>query len=317
MDPSNEARKRCLIFNIIHFLQEELINGNLNDERKESVEVAIQCLETAFELDGDVKSKLEKEKVNLLSAIPDEKKVEPNADQLKEAEDCKNKGNSHMKNASYDEALAEYSRAIQLNPQNSVYYCNRAAAYSRLERHSDAIEDCLDAINLDPTYGKAYGRLGIAYSNLNKFEEARGAYLNALKHDPGNAMYETNLRLAEEKLFSNMESAAPPEHTPLDISQFINNPNLINMATQMLGDSNFRSLMSRFMSMSQSGDPNLDALFQAGQTLATRMQSADPSFVENLRRSLDPQNATNVSSQEDGNVENETDNSNESEKNIE
>ncbi|CAH1103294.1 unnamed protein product [Psylliodes chrysocephalus] len=311
MDSSLDAKKQCLIVNVIHFLQDELINGNLNDERKESVEVAIQCLETAFEVDSEVRNNLENDKLDLVSLMPSFSKVVVTEEQMKEAEICKNNGNSHMKNSLYLEALAEYSKAISLNPNNAVYYCNRAAAYSRLEKHLEAINDCKQAIKLDPTYGKAYGRLGIAYSNLNQFDEACQAYKNALKHDPGNAMYETNLKLAEEKMFCNMESAAPPEHRPLDISQFINNPNLINMATQMLSDSNFRNLMSRFMSV-QSGDPNLDALIQAGQTLASRMHSADPNFVENLRRSLDPQNLSGQSqSQSDSNVTNDKSNDDE------
>ncbi|CAG9855312.1 unnamed protein product [Phyllotreta striolata] len=303
MDSSLDLKKQCLIVHVMNFLQEELISGTLSEEKKESVEVAIQCLESAFDIDTDIKNKAGNENLNLLSLIPSCHKVVVTEEQMKEAEACKNNGNIHMKNASYIEALAEYSKAITLNPNNAVYYCNRAAAFSRLEKHFEAISDCKEAIKLDPSYGKAYGRLGIAYSNLNKYDDACQAYKNALKYDPGNAMYETNLKLAEDKLYNSMENAAPPEHRPLDISQFINNPNLINMATQMLSDSNFRNLMSRFMSVQSSGDPNLDVLIQAGQSLASRMQTADPNFVENLRRSLDPQNLSGQNQpQADSNV---------------
>lgn len=63
-----------------------------------------------------------------------------------------------------------------------------------------AINDCNEAIKLDPSYGKAYGRLGIAYSNLHKYDLAYKAYETALKFDPTNAMYETNLKVAQERL---------------------------------------------------------------------------------------------------------------------
>lgn len=49
-----------------------------------------------------------------------------------------------------------------------------------------------------------------------------------------------------------------------------------------------------------------------GQTLASRMHSADPNFVENLRRSLDPQNLSGQSqSQSDSNVTNDKPNDDE------
>ena len=51
-------------------------------------------------------------------------------------------------------------RAVQSDGRNPVYYCNRAAAYSKLDNNSKAIEDCDTAILLDPKYSKAYGRKG-------------------------------------------------------------------------------------------------------------------------------------------------------------
>ncbi|XP_018566531.1 small glutamine-rich tetratricopeptide repeat-containing protein alpha [Anoplophora glabripennis] len=316
MESSLDPKKQCLILNVVNFLQDELVNGNLNDERKESVEVAIQCLETAFEIDNDTKTKLASEKLDLLSFIKITPKVEITEEQKTEAELCKTRGNTHMKSSLYNEAVAEYTEAIRLNPVNAVYYCNRAAAYSRLEKHLEAINDCKEAIKLDPAYGKAYGRLGIAYSNLNKYEDARKAYLTALKYDPGNTMIETNLKLVEERLFANMESAAPPEHRPLDISQFINNPNVINMATQMLSDRSFNSMLMQIMSLAES-DPQFNALFQVGQTMAQRMQTADPDIVERLRRSLDPQNQTSGGSPGGANSDSNPPKSNESDKKTE
>lgn len=156
MESTSDTKKQCLILNVVNFLQDELISGNLNDERKESVEVAIQCLETAFELDTGTRTKLENEKLDLLSLINIRPKVEVSEEQKNEAELCKNTGNTHMKNSSYIEAVAEYTKAINLNPDNAVYYCNRAAAYSRLEKHLEAINDCKEAIKLDPAYGSLW-----------------------------------------------------------------------------------------------------------------------------------------------------------------
>ena len=56
-----------------------------------------------------------------------------------------------------------YSKAIELDGGNPVFYCNRAAAHSKMNNHHLAIEDCQRAIDMDPSYSKAYGRMGLAH----------------------------------------------------------------------------------------------------------------------------------------------------------
>jgi tetratricopeptide (TPR) repeat protein len=96
-----------------------------------------------------------------------------------------------------------YFRAIDLDASNQVFYCNRAAAHSKLNNHYAAIEDCKRAIDMDPKYGKAYGRMGLAYSSVERHKEAVDCFEEALKLEPENESYKTNLDLAKEK------SAAP------------------------------------------------------------------------------------------------------------
>ena len=60
----------------------------------------------------------------------------------------------------YDEAIASYTKAIELDPTNPVYYSNRAAAYSSKASHDEAVLDAEKAIEVDPSFIKAYHRLG-------------------------------------------------------------------------------------------------------------------------------------------------------------
>ena len=107
-------------------------------------------------------------------------------DKLK-ADQHKVAGNECMKREEYQNAVDEYSKAIQLDDCNAVYFCNRfdpcliwlkyrkisrlkiatrlfifssAAAFSKLEEHDKALEDCSLALDIDPKYSKAYGRKG-------------------------------------------------------------------------------------------------------------------------------------------------------------
>ena len=51
-----------------------------------------------------------------------------------------------------------YSRSIFVNPHNAVVWANRAMAHLRLKQFDQAEADCSEAIRLDPTYVKAISR---------------------------------------------------------------------------------------------------------------------------------------------------------------
>lgn len=101
-----DTRKQILVNSIISFLQGELSGNILNEEKKESLEVAVQCLETAFEVENQNNS----EKVDLLSLITVKPKVEVTEEQKAEAEEYKTKGNNFMKTSEYKEAIDEYTK---------------------------------------------------------------------------------------------------------------------------------------------------------------------------------------------------------------
>ena len=90
-------------------------------------------------------------------------RTEPSAEQLKEAEEWKEKGNSFFKQSNHVEAINCYSEAIKIDPtspKSAVYYSNRAASYQHLNKPDQVIRDCVIAIENDPNYSKPYMRLG-------------------------------------------------------------------------------------------------------------------------------------------------------------
>ena len=84
----------------------------------------------------------------------------PTAEEKANAEKLKQKGNSLMSGKNFDGAIETYTKAIDLDPTNPVYYSNRAAAYSSKGDHLSAVGDAEKAIEVDPSYVKAYHRLG-------------------------------------------------------------------------------------------------------------------------------------------------------------
>jgi len=51
-----------------------------------------------------------------------------------------------------DEALAEFNRAIELDPSDASYYAARGQAYQAMGRNEEALADYDRAVELDPSY---------------------------------------------------------------------------------------------------------------------------------------------------------------------
>lgn len=104
MDP----KKQILLNSIVSFLNDELSSNAIDEDKKESIEVAVQCLETAFSMENQKVT----DKVDLLSLITVDKKVDVTDEQKAQAEKHKNAGNNYMKSSQYDLAIGEYTRYV-------------------------------------------------------------------------------------------------------------------------------------------------------------------------------------------------------------
>src|SRR6266571_2494691 len=93
-------------------------------------------------------------------------------------------GDGHYDAKRYEEALAAYDRAIQLDPNSALAYYNRGNAYYDLREYQKAIADFDRAIQLDSSDAKAYGNRGIAYKNLREYQKAIADYSCAIDLNP-------------------------------------------------------------------------------------------------------------------------------------
>ena len=86
-------------------------------------------------------------------------------------------------------AIAEYTKAIELDPKGADAYYNRGIAYGKLKQYDKAITDYTKAIELDPKGADAYCNRGITYEKLKQYEKAITDYTKAIKYDPKSAYY--------------------------------------------------------------------------------------------------------------------------------
>ncbi|KAI4870782.1 hypothetical protein F4820DRAFT_455020 [Hypoxylon rubiginosum] len=88
------------------------------------------------------------------------------------AEAHKADGNKFFKQRDFSRAIAEYTSAIQLMPDEPTYLSNRAAAYMSDGQYESALEDCSRAVDLDPHNAKFLLRLARIYTSLGRPSEA-------------------------------------------------------------------------------------------------------------------------------------------------
>ena len=89
-----------------------------------------------------------------------------------------NQGVEKHKAGNYQGAIADWSKAIEINPQNAIAYNNRGSAKDDLGDHQGAITDYTKAIGIDPQNANAYINRSKARLNLG---DNKGASLRWLK----------------------------------------------------------------------------------------------------------------------------------------
>jgi tetratricopeptide (TPR) repeat protein len=89
-------------------------------------------------------------------------------------------------------AIADYTEAIKLNPQDSITYNNRGVALDESGQHDAAIEDYTEALRLDPNYANGYSNRGAAYASKHEFDNAIADYGEAIRLDPNDAVFYYN-----------------------------------------------------------------------------------------------------------------------------
>jgi tetratricopeptide (TPR) repeat protein len=78
----------------------------------------------------------------------------------------KAKGNAALQAKNYSEAIEYYTKAINLDGANVIYYSNRSAAYLSAGDAQNALEDAKACLGLDPNFSKGYSRKGAALHGL-------------------------------------------------------------------------------------------------------------------------------------------------------
>lgn len=83
-----------------------------------------------------------------------------------------NRGTAYVEKGTYDKGIEDYSRVIELDRENTLAYWQRSTAYIHNQQYKEAIEDCQSALDLGLQSHFIYKNLGIASANLEQYDNA-------------------------------------------------------------------------------------------------------------------------------------------------
>ena len=99
------------------------------------------------------------------------------------AEAYSGRGDAYSSEGESDRAIADYSVAIELNPNYDKAYLNRGNAYDDKKDYSKAIADYNRAVALNPELAEAYNNRGYVYVETGDYNRAISDYTKAIELD--------------------------------------------------------------------------------------------------------------------------------------
>ena len=103
-----------------------------------------------------------------------------------------NRGSSYDDQGNYTQAISDFNKAIEINPKFALFYLNRGLAYGKQSNFTQAISDFTQAIEINPNLVVAYGDRGAAYLNQGNLSQAASDFNKAIELDPNYAAAYSN-----------------------------------------------------------------------------------------------------------------------------
>lgn len=91
------------------------------------------------------------------------------------------RGHGYSERKQYDQAISDFTKALEINPRYAEAYYNRGIIYGKRGLFDQAISDYTIALEINPRFAVAYYNRGNAYAKRGLFDQAISDYTKALE----------------------------------------------------------------------------------------------------------------------------------------
>ena len=178
----------------------QYINHEINYEDKKSNEQFDYLTALCLYYDGQYEKA--KKQINLMKSKGNSIDTKDLLEKVNTIDSIKTKANEIFKQKKYEEAIEEYTKILEFDPNNkkfnSLILANRALCYQKLNKNVEALRDSNQSIKLNPFYARGYIKRGNVYMELKMFDDARADFQKAKDLDPNVAGVEGYLNDANK-----------------------------------------------------------------------------------------------------------------------
>lgn len=94
------------------------------------------------------------------------------------------RGNSYYSEKAYEKAIKDYTAGIKIKPNYKDAYYQRALIYYELDNNEKAITDLTQILRINPNYTKAYNKRGLIYYQIRDYKNAIQDYSQSIRLNP-------------------------------------------------------------------------------------------------------------------------------------
>lgn len=263
-----------LIYSISTFLESSISDDVIQNHNKESIKAAISTINQAFEVVDSNRDELRTnsslDQIFEIYSKPKEISIEQSSsedetdnEQKEEVFNYIKKSNKEMENKNLEKAIKTLSKGIKSHPNNTQLLVKRSFAYFELKEFENSCKDAKKASKLDKKLNNIYSKTRHALFCHKQYKEAIQECENLYKE-----LDETTEKDSENQDGNRVTNSTTEGLGGLGgLSSLLNNPNLMNLASQFLGNTQQQSSSSNNTERSQTqNSPNpLAALLENPQ----------------------------------------------------